>query len=252
MSQDLEITPQGIKLSYLRFLSDSAAGYVLLMLVGMVYRLGLPFPFLGSISSVQLTNEGRIFFFVLLFLLATPLGLALNALSWFLLGTINVWLLRLWLFLPRAASFLVISTRRSLHSENVVRFFGLKEDKGRSNRLYEQASYYESLLSLYSPLLYDQLEHKRGLRRFIRSLALLALFATLYCFLTLHDRRLGILSGSIFGFLVVFVSLLEYDQCIDVLFRVYILSSERDGETPSREQIVSRLSKSWERFQKGR
>jgi hypothetical protein len=245
MSKDLELTQHGVRLSYLRFLSDSAPGFVLLLVFASVYSLRLPVPFFGtswlSVYSTQVSNQVRIFILILLFLLATPVGLALNALGWFVLGPLPIWLLKLWQHLPRVASFPLISTRLSLHANQVIDFFDLKDTGNTANQLYSQANFYEALLVIYFPTYYELTEHKRGLRRFIRSLAVIALLVSIYCFLTLGQMKLGLVFGITFILLVLFLSLLEYDQAMDILFRVFVLSSNLHGEPTDRQQIVSNL-----------
>jgi hypothetical protein len=244
MGQTFEVTKEGIKLSYVRFLSDSAAGYILLLLFGVAFSLRLPMPFWGmawlNIIPGHLGTEDKVFLFFISLLIATPLGLTLNGISWFLLGALHVWLLRFWEWLPTRASFLVLGTRRSYQVDKTAQFLHLHSSPP-SEPIYEQANYYEQILSIYFPTYYDQLEPVRGLRLFIRSLSLLALVTSMYSFLTLCDVHTGKLTLIVFGFLLLFSSLLEYYQCSKVLFMVYSLSSSLHSLDPSREKIVEHL-----------
>lgn len=246
MSKDLELTQQGVRLSYLRFLSDSAPGFVLLLLLAAVYSLRLPLPFFGTSwlnwYPTQLSNQARIFILVLLFLLSTPVGLAVNALGSFVLGPVPIWLVRLWQSLPRSASFPLISTRLSLHADQLIEFYKLKDADGDvTKQIYKQANFYETLLAVYFPTYHELTEHKRGLRRFIRSLAVLALLASVYCFVTLGQVKVGMIVGVAFLLLVAFVSLLKYDQSMDVLFKVFVLSWKLHRRSPDRDEIVANL-----------
>ena len=72
MSQGFELTKEGVKLSYVRFLSDSAAGYIFLLLFGVAIVLEQPMPFIGkswlkAIPCNQST-EVKIFLFFISFL----------------------------------------------------------------------------------------------------------------------------------------------------------------------------------------
>ena len=249
MSQSVEITKDGMKLSYLRFLSDSAPGYLMIILCGAVILFRLPMPFFGTswlhALPNQLSNEAQIFFLILLFLLATPIGLMLNALGWFLLGALPISMLRFWFWLPRPAAFPLLGTKRSLCWKDTIKFFELEAaGKHAFARFYEQANLYEALLGIYFPAVFDQLNHKRGLRRFCRSCAVLALMVSLYSILTINELRLGGISAAVFCLLIIFLSLLEYDQFMDVLFRVYVLSSKLHKDNPTREQVITNLIES--------
>lgn len=247
MSQTLEISKEGFKLSYLRFLSDSAPGYITLLLLGAAHSSGAPMPFLGhtwlhAIPS-ETSPQSQIFLFVLLFLLATPIGLILNAIGWFMLGPFQIWLIRFWFWLPTEISYLVAGTRRSMHADDINLFFNLQAASHPSTQgIYEQAQFYEEVLSVYFPNYYDRLEHIRGLRRLIRSLSVLLFFVSLYCFFTLNVPRAGLLLMIGFLLLLFLNSLLEYYQCRNILFMIYILSSKLHKRQPPRDEIVENLA----------
>ena len=139
MGQSFEVTREGVKLSYLRFLSDSAAGYILLLLFGVAYRECLPLPIVGyswlSLVPSQMSTELKVLLLMISFLMATPLGLGLNGISWFLLGPFPVWMLELWGLQPAKRlskalflipSLLIAGTRRSYQVNAVTRFFRLE------------------------------------------------------------------------------------------------------------------------------
>jgi hypothetical protein len=77
---DVEIGKNGLRVSYVRFLSDSAAGYILLVLIILVLVTS------DALNSHHVEKEIQIAILVLLTILASPIGLAVNALSWFTLG----------------------------------------------------------------------------------------------------------------------------------------------------------------------
>lgn len=262
MAQSFELTKEGIKLSYLRFLSDSAAGFVVLLLLALAYSKGLPLPVLGDswldTNAAPKSTDVKVFLFVLSFLIATPLGLMLNGVSFFLLGPVSAGLVSVWERLPKQASYLIVGTRRSYHADTIVRFFGLRpwlgmpeqssEREGRG-RLFDEANYYEGFLSFYFPSYYEQLDHLRGLRLFVRSLAFLALVVSVYCFSFLPQERsenhvlIGGLAMAGFLLLLLYNSLLDYYQLLKTLFMTYTLSSKLLSSNPSREQIIDNLIK---------
>ena len=71
----IELKREGIKIAYRRFLSDSAAGFIVILL--LLYALR------SSIASIANCCEMmQLFLYFLLFLISTPLGLAINAVSY--------------------------------------------------------------------------------------------------------------------------------------------------------------------------
>jgi hypothetical protein len=95
MGDNFNISKDGLQIPYRRFLSDSAAGFVFLLLLVVHYYVPLVaqkslrelirFPAQGP---APIGSEVKVFVVVLLFLLATPLGFAINGISWFCLGQV--------------------------------------------------------------------------------------------------------------------------------------------------------------------
>ncbi|HXH90119.1 MAG TPA: hypothetical protein VNN25_00955 [Thermoanaerobaculia bacterium] len=86
------VSKDSIQISYRRFLSESAAGFVLILLFAASYyypvftRYSLRASFGGD---PHIGSETKVFVFVTLFLLATPLGYAVNAFSWLLFSQVQ-------------------------------------------------------------------------------------------------------------------------------------------------------------------
>jgi hypothetical protein len=76
---NFEASSTGLKLSYLRFISDSAPGFVLFLWLSFIWG-NRPIPLNLN------TTEARVLVAALVLMLATPIGLAVNAVSYFLLG----------------------------------------------------------------------------------------------------------------------------------------------------------------------
>src|SRR2546421_965541 len=118
--QNIELSKEGIKISYLRFLSDSAAGQIVILVAIAAYY----FPIFGSplqqATTQIFSTEVKILVIVLLILLSSPLGLAVNAMSWFFLSWLQVGLQRLWfkkwrLFGNRRVLFKHFQNRTTIH-----------------------------------------------------------------------------------------------------------------------------------------
>jgi hypothetical protein len=162
----IEASSRGVKLSYLRFISDSAPGFVVLLILGYVWR-DCPNPPWWVIHK-----EFRILFGVLSLLLATPLGLLINAVSYFLLGHIQTQINRI-CFLSE--SWPLLDARRSLMVNESIGHFGFTADNWEeSNQMYGE------IVESYRPDLSFRIEHLRGLKRFARSISFLS-FIYFFC-----------------------------------------------------------------------
>lgn len=90
---EIQISKDGLKLSYHRYLADSAAGFIVLLEIFITITMEMPLPILGDISKelAALTDQVKLFLFLLSFLLATPFGLFVHQFSWFLFGWIEIY-----------------------------------------------------------------------------------------------------------------------------------------------------------------
>ncbi|MBW1616076.1 MAG: hypothetical protein JRJ49_05995 [Deltaproteobacteria bacterium] len=85
-ANNIEFSKQGIKFSYNRFLSDSASGFILIIIAIITYYHAGITNNLYQNSGHFFSNEIKTFLCLLLFMISTPLGLMINGLSWLLLG----------------------------------------------------------------------------------------------------------------------------------------------------------------------
>ena len=90
MHATFSITREGINIPYRTFLADSASGLVLILFVLACYRFRIvtsaPLRDLVlDVGAPAFGSEVKVFVLFALFLLATPLVFALNAISWLLL-----------------------------------------------------------------------------------------------------------------------------------------------------------------------
>lgn len=160
-----EVSSSGLKLSYSRFVSDSAPGFAVLLLIALNW---------GDSSTSWWTQhkEFKVLFAALSFFLATPVGLAINAVSYFLLGHIQSEINRI-CFLSRCWP--VRDTRRSLMLKETTDHFGFT-----ANDWAERNDVYSELVESYRPDLSFRMEHLRGLKRFARAIALLSFICFFY------------------------------------------------------------------------
>jgi hypothetical protein len=92
MSEGFQITKDSIQIPYSRFLADTAAGFASILAFAGAYYLPLVThePIRLILLERQMhpvvSNEVKVFILVGMFLLATPLGFAINAFSWLMLS----------------------------------------------------------------------------------------------------------------------------------------------------------------------
>src|SRR5262245_59682435 len=99
LGRDIEISKEGIKISYLRYLADSASCFIIILAILMAYYAGTDVPGFGKLREIFVTHPGsevKIAFLVLAFFVATPIGLVLNAIGWFLFGWLQLRLVEYW------------------------------------------------------------------------------------------------------------------------------------------------------------
>jgi hypothetical protein len=164
-NSSIEASSTGLKLSYVRFISDSAPGFVVILLI----ILGV-----GDEFEPWWTNhqELKVLVATLCFLLATPVGLALNAVSYFVLGHIQSEINRICFLSNRWP---VRDTRRSFMVEKSQVHFGFTADDWD-----ERNDVYGELLETYRPDLAFRIEPLRGLKRFARAMSFLSFIYFVY------------------------------------------------------------------------
>lgn len=175
------VSGRGVALSYIRFLSDSATGYTVLLLLGLAAAtetpvLGVAIPALRSCPPIDaegaastfgcLSAETLVGLYLLAFLLATPLGLTLNAASWFLVGWLEKWAVGFsW---GKRTSFPFAMTN---HSFNVDRWQEML--KLERSDAWATAENLENLLMVFFPAFLACYEHVNGIRLLTRNLGLI-------------------------------------------------------------------------------
>lgn len=134
MSQ-IELGKEGFKLSYQRYLSDGVTGLIFISFFIIALIKKWEMPFVGhqwlTIFPNQVGTEVQIAFLIFLFVIAPSVGLTLSALSWFILGTPLIWLMRIWYkssklqWISLPLRFFTYATNRSYDEENILRFFNV-------------------------------------------------------------------------------------------------------------------------------
>jgi hypothetical protein len=231
--QDVELSRSGMKISYLRFLSDSAAGQIVILIALAAYY----FPVFGGplrhFRGGDVSTEVKVLVAVLLVLLSSPLGLAINATSWFVLSWLQVGLQRFWFNETRILRRLPFNyIREEFQVESTKDYFKLSK-----KNWYARSQLIKQTLHLYRPAIINSLDHVRGIRTLFRNIAFLALVLFLWSLF-----RGGPLS-SYFWFLVLFAipmlisALLGFHYTSHVLYRAYIVMRAAGRSSPAEEAM---------------
>lgn len=174
MPGTFELTKDGLKLPYLRFLSDSAAGFVLILTLVVAYHdtalrgmLKNSGAFEGMVSA-SYSNAMKIVILILVVALTIPLGLAINAISWFILGP---FIYALQSFCYRKSESIFKTIRTEYMMKECEKFFNVKPDA--PDIWYKKVQVIKRILFMRNPELMDAIEHVRGIRTFFRNLSFL-------------------------------------------------------------------------------
>jgi hypothetical protein len=188
MNNDIELGAKSIKFSYRSFLSDAAPGLALILIGFFSYYhpiLGIPWKTFYNFTN--LPSDVIIFVSILLFFLSIPLGLALNASSWILLGWLQVRLEKIMLSEGIWARW-VNCTKDSLLCKDCKNFYfknindikdkKLSDEQKKSfenykNNWFQYSKWMEEVLSCYYPDEEECLGRYEGIVQFTRSIGLM-------------------------------------------------------------------------------
>ncbi|WP_006787632.1 hypothetical protein [Thiorhodospira sibirica] len=168
---DIEVSKNSIKLLYRLFLTDTAPGIIFIITLLVIFKNADLLQNLGQMEQVLLG--------IFLFLLATPLGLAFNALSYFLYDTLVIYSLQSLFY--KTKGWPLKDTKEDFYFElldNLIKNTckRLKIDVSTQNK-YKIFNKYSNkllhLLEVYHESVYSKVEHAHSGRIFFRSLSLL-------------------------------------------------------------------------------
>lgn len=227
MLQDyLQNSPQGIRLSYEKFLSDSAAGYVLALIIIIAYLADAPIPLTAltmyDVIPVAVLAEYDLLLGILIVFLGTPVGLLLNGASLFTLGSLQILLVDRWLKPHPWVKWLVISTESAWNLTLLSSKFNFAPRINNKTSFYEDVSMIEEVIVQYFPEVWASLSHVYGIKQFTRNIALICLLVACY-FSLIPLIGFAILSVALGAVFVVFTSLVEYYFSIGTILKAYLI-----------------------------
>jgi hypothetical protein len=273
MSQEnFEVTREGIKLPYARFLSDSAGGYTLfiILLAAFLTNVPLPGPFATttirdalSFTPADITTEIAVLLGIFLLLIGTPYGLALNATTWFVLGWLDVVFVNYW-FHHRNNGWMAYLTYGTYHSFFLKKLYESflffrppsqtikPQDKEVTQQdsvsFYEKAAFLGKLLQNTFPEVYEpRIGFLSGIQIFTRNLSFLSILISIYAlsvylFAPVYRGAIFIAIFFLIGFVCTSVlsGLLHVYVNAAILFNVYVMCCKYQGKEPSEPQTFER------------
>ena len=204
MKQNFEISSTGIKFSFRRFLSDTAIGLVILFL------------FINDILKINF-GQKEIFYYILLFIITTPLGLLINISSWITLGFFQYYLSRYFFLKVDEKSilrFFLYATFKVFNIVELKKIFKLNKDN-----YFLVITTIERYLKIYYPEKISYYEDLIGMRIFYRNVALVGLIYFFY-----YSINYGFKCNYL-GFLFVFLFFMFANVVVTIYGVGYLLST---------------------------
>jgi hypothetical protein len=198
MSRTFSITKEGINIPYRTFLADSASGLILILLLMLCYKFPIVTPaplrtlIPGSSNASLFGQEVSVFIMFALFLLATPLGFALNAVSWLLLDQ-SIDALEEWCSRPAAnAVYPVSAINAARHVELVARQLGVRSASPEREQAFTSGAwFFRELLEAPQLSAFAPDTAARGLMILFRNLTVVLLATSAVSLYSAHVDFLG-------------------------------------------------------------
>ena len=205
--KDMELSKEGIKLSYRRFLSDTAPGIIILIMVILYYP-----------SVIQVPENIEIFVYVLLIFLSIPLGVAINSFSFLFFGGL---LNKCEVFWLDKNLFLIRNTKTKFEFDTCEDFFNSENEKWTKENWTFVTRRFEKILEVYYPNHIERLEFIEGMKTLFLNISLLSLVFIIIIFP--YDKMLAIMSLFLSAIFIITSSIISFYRFLDILNITYIL-----------------------------
>ena len=248
----IELSKDGIKFPYRRYLSDSSPGFIFILLSialyhdGTVTIAGIPGrDFVPRLEAPEL----KAFVFLLLFLMATPTGVIFNVIGWvtleWLQKRIEMYIFREKPYLMSFLNFIRFKKANGFKQEygfeECIKKFHIKEDQW-----FERIRTLEIALIKDFPEKSEAIEALRGIAILLRNLALIAFCGAVCLCISRHKPSLIYLGSTLQGhglvaFLLFFAFLfLVLSAIVSFYFHVQVL---RNAHVLSDDEKATLLNK---------
>lgn len=206
-NKDLELSKEGIKLSYRRFLSDAASGIIILIAVILYYP-----------SVIRVPANIEIFVYVLLIILTIPLGFVINYFSFLFFSDLSNKCEVFWL---DKNCFFIRSTKTAFDFDICEEFFNQGQGKWTKKKWTFVTRRFEKVLEVYYPDHIERLESNVGIEIFCRNISLLSLVFIIIIFP--YSKMLAIMSLFLSAILIIISSIISFYRFLGILNITYIL-----------------------------
>lgn len=245
-NNNVEISKEGVKVSYLRLLSDSVSGFIVLLFVISSYYLPVFGKPLQEIYGVSFSTEAKIFIFVSFTLSASPIGLSINAMSWFSLGWLDRFIqIKLWKY----------RNKFFLRTAFFPDFDDLNNDSGieKGEDWYRRTNLIKQTIEIYKSEIMSNFAYLRGMSILFRNVSFLLLIYPIIWFFIVFSLNIQILNSYNFSFskiiillFFVFISFLlsslvaiHHDSRIYSLIYVLYFSNSKIPEKEDKKFVKS-------------
>jgi hypothetical protein len=202
---NIEISKEGVKGSYLRLLSDSVSGFIVIFFGLAIYYLPIfdkPLREVFELSAI-ISTETKILLIIMSVISATPLGLAINAFSWFALGWFDGLLQKIF-WRGRNISILRAASSREVKFDDA--FFCVRN----GDEWVRRTSLIRLSLEIYKPEMVDDVAYLRGLSILFRNIGFLLLIYPLIKIILIYQLNLAFWENFRFTFVNILIYLLTF------------------------------------------
>lgn len=200
----IELSDKGITFPYRRYLSDSASGFVLILLASI---------FAEKTSSVQafldvtFPSEVRVFILVLLFLLSTPIGAMINVISWMFFEPLQKPIEKI--FIHKGFG----EFKKEYVFSESMNDLGIKKENW-----FEKIRRLEAKLANKHSIFIDKIESLRGIAILVRNLSFIGAVTAIYLAVTKYHWELILISLLSSLFLLIVSAVVSFYFHVQIIF----------------------------------
>lgn len=210
----IELSEKGITFPYRRYLSDSASGFVLILLFSIFVE---KFPSIQNFLDKDFPSEVRVFILVLLFLLSTPIGVMINVISWMIFET------------PQKAIEKFFLNRGFREFKKEYMFSESMNNLGiTKDNWFEKIRVTEAKLANKHSIFIDKIESLRGIAILVRNLSLIGTATATYMIVANYQLEIILFSFALSLFLLFVSAVVSFYFHIQIVFWGYT-SQQKKG-----------------------
>lgn len=203
----LELSKEGITFPYRRYLSDSASGFVLILLVSIFLEKT---PSIQNFLNKDFPSEVRVFILVLLFLLSTPIGVMINVISWMFLEPLQKPIEKFFIH-----NWFGEFKKEYMFSESMSNL-GIKKENW-----FEKIRFTEAKLANKQSIFIDKIETLRGIAILVRNLTLIGIVTGLYLITANYHWKIILICFLLSLFLLYVSAVVSFYFHVEIVFWGY-------------------------------